>query len=125
MDKQHLQNLVSWAQNNAWVMKIGEYNPADMHALPKGKLIEIFDALEYLVGQYGTAPAMATIEPMKENTQQEKIKFYLGHRLKETRADIASGIGNKSVASVQKTLNAMIKDGIVIENDDNTFSLKV
>jgi hypothetical protein len=123
MDKQNLQNLVTWAQNNAWVMKVGEYNPADMHALPKGKLIEIFDALEYLVGQYGTAQAIAAIEPMKELNQRDRIKYFLVHHPKSTLSEIASAIGNKSVANVQKTINSMIKEGIVNKYDDGTFTV--
>jgi hypothetical protein len=124
MDKQHLQNLVLWAQNNAWVMKIGEYNPADMHALPKGKLIEIFDALEYLIGQYGTAHAVATIEPMKELNQKDKIFISLNGNGNKTLSEITKSINSKSMASTQKSLNAMIKDGIIHKHDDNTFSLK-
>lgn len=124
MDKKYLLDLINWAEMQIFVMKQGEYNPPDMHVLPKGKLIEIFEALKYCVNSYSEAPAVATIEPMKELSQRDRIKFYLLHHQKSTLSDIASAIGNKSVANVQKTLNSMVKDWIITKHDDNTFSLK-
>lgn len=122
MDKKYLLDLINWAEMQIFVMKQGEYNPPDMHVLPKGKLIEIFEALKYCVNSYSEAPAMADIDTEKPLTQREKIHFYLFNFPKSTLSDIASDIGNKSVANVQKTLNSMVRDGVITKHDDHTFS---
>lgn len=125
MDKKYLLDLINWAEMQIFVMKQGDYNPPDMHVLPKGKLIEIFEALKYCVNSYSEAPAVAAIEPMKELNQRDRIKYFLVHHPKSTLSDIARAIGNKSVANVQKTLNIMVKEKAIIKLDDNTFTTEV
>lgn len=125
MDKKYLLDLVNWAEMQIFVMKQGEYNPPDMHVLPKGKLIEIFEAFKYCVNSYGEDPAVAAIEPMKELNQRDRIKYFLVHNPRSTLSEIASAIGNKSVANVQKTINIMIKEGVVNKYDDGTFTVNL
>lgn len=115
MNKEQLTAMETWARLNIAVMQLGEYHPGDAHCMPKGKLVEAFEALIYLIGKQGQPAPVKFMDPSNQLDKAYKAvcDIYATDKQPVTVTKLAAHMGITNRLTPRKRLDNLLAAGKV------------